>query len=40
MVRRFGFPTLCAAVEKVRYPGLDLAALHWRPALGRSNGTL
>ena len=38
MVRRFGFPTLCAAVEKVCYTGLDLAALHWRPAPGRSNG--
>ena len=29
MVRRFGFPTLYAAVEKVRYPGLDLTALRW-----------
>jgi hypothetical protein len=31
MVRRFGFPNLYAAVEKVRYPGLDLAALRWTP---------
>jgi len=38
MVRRFGFSTLYAAVEKVSYSGLDLAALHWRPAQGRSNG--
>ena len=29
MVRRFGFPTLYAAVEKVHYPGLDLTALRW-----------
>ena len=29
MVRRFGFPTLAAAVEKVEYPGLDLAKLRW-----------
>jgi integrase len=29
MVRRFGFPTLYAAVEKVRYPGLDLTRLRW-----------
>jgi integrase len=29
MVRRFGFPTLAAAVEKVQYPGLDLAKLRW-----------
>jgi len=29
MVRRFGFPTLAAAVEKVEYPGLDLAELRW-----------
>jgi hypothetical protein len=31
MVRRFGFPTLYAAVEKVRYPSLDLTALLWAP---------
>jgi SAM (Sterile alpha motif) domain-containing protein len=31
MVRRFGFPTLYAAVEKVRYPSLDLTALRWTP---------
>ena len=29
MVRRFGFPTLSAAVEKVRYPGLDLSKVRW-----------
>jgi integrase len=29
MVRRFGFPTLAAAVEKVEYPGLDLSKLRW-----------
>jgi integrase len=29
MVRRFGFPTLAAAVEKVQYPSLDLAKLRW-----------
>jgi integrase len=29
MVRRFGFPTLAAAVEKVEYPGVDLAKLRW-----------
>ena len=29
MVRRFGFPTLFAAVEKVQYPGLDLSGLLW-----------
>jgi integrase len=32
MVRRFTFPTLAAAVEKVEYPGLDLAALRWAPS--------
>jgi hypothetical protein len=29
MVRRFGFQTLSDAVEKVRYPGLDLCAIRW-----------
>jgi hypothetical protein len=29
MVRRFGFPTLNAAVEKAQYPGLDLSHLRW-----------
>jgi integrase len=29
MVRRFGLATLHAAVEKVRYPGLDLTMLRW-----------
>jgi len=39
MVRRFGFPTLYAAVEKVRYPSLDLTALRWRrPRLVSSVG--
>jgi integrase len=38
MVRRFGFCTLYAAIEKVSYPGLDLTALNWRRAQCRSNG--
>jgi integrase len=29
MVRRFGFERLSDAVEKVRYPGLDLSSVHW-----------
>jgi integrase len=29
MVRRFGFPTLKAALEKVHYHGLDLSHLLW-----------
>ena len=29
MVRRFGLQALSAAVEKVRYPGLDLSSLRW-----------
>jgi hypothetical protein len=29
MVRRFGFPTLNAAVEKAQYPGLDPSHLRW-----------
>jgi integrase len=33
MVRRFGFPALHAAVEKISYPGLDLSRLRW-PAKG------
>jgi integrase len=32
MVRRFGFSTLNAAVEKAQYPGLDLSALRWSPS--------
>jgi integrase len=32
MVRRFGFPSLHTAVEKVAYPGLDLSGLRWSPA--------
>jgi hypothetical protein len=31
MVRRFGFQALSDAIEKVRYPGLDLTTLHWVP---------
>jgi hypothetical protein len=31
MVRRFGFPTLAGAVDKVEYPGLNLAELRWTP---------
>ena len=31
MVRRFGFHTLCAAVEKARYSSLDLSHLQWAP---------
>jgi hypothetical protein len=38
MVRRFGFPTLYSAVEKVHYPGLDLAALRWMPHQVGSDG--
>jgi integrase len=30
MVRRFGFSALNAALEKARYPGLDLSALRWK----------
>jgi integrase len=37
MVRRFGFSTLFAAVEKVQYPGLDLSALRWTVPAGSSN---
>jgi integrase len=32
MVRRFGFSTLATAVEKVEYPGLNLAGLRWTPS--------
>jgi integrase len=32
MVRRFGFPTLAGAVDKVEYPGLNLAELRWTPS--------
>lgn len=39
MVRRFGFPTLAKAVEKVRYPGLDLSAIRWTEAPSASNRT-
>jgi integrase len=31
MVRRFGLATLHAGVEKVRYPGLNLTMLRWKP---------
>jgi integrase len=30
MVRRFGFPALRAAIEKVHYPGLDLSHVQWK----------
>jgi hypothetical protein len=36
MVRRFGFSTLSEAVEKVRYPGLDLSAIRWTKARSAS----
>jgi len=39
MVRRFGFPTLSEAMEKVRYPGLDLSAIRWTEAQSASNRT-
>ena len=38
MVRRFGFPILYSAVEKARYPGLDLSTLRWTPNQARSDG--
>jgi hypothetical protein len=38
MVRRFGFPILYSAVEKARYPGLDLSSLRWTPNQARSDG--
>jgi integrase len=38
MVRRFGFPILYSAVEKARYPGLDLSSLRWTPAQAGSDG--
>ena len=38
MVRRFGFPILYSAVEKARYPGLDLSSLRWKPNQARSDG--
>jgi integrase len=31
MVRRFGFPTLNVAIEKAKYPGLDLSLVQWTP---------
>ena len=37
MVRRFGFPTLSEAMEKVRYSGLDLSAIGWTEAQSASN---
>jgi integrase len=39
MVRRFGFPTLSEAMEKVRYPALDLSAIRWTEAQSASNRT-
>jgi integrase len=38
MVRRFGLQTLHAAVEKVRYPDLDLSSLRWTPTQAGSDG--
>jgi hypothetical protein len=38
MVRRFKFPNPAAAVEKVEYPGLDLANLRWTSFGGGSGG--
>jgi integrase len=38
MVRRFGFPTLHAAVEKVRYPILDLSTVRWTSPQAGSSG--
>jgi integrase len=40
MVRRFGFPALHAAVEKVAYAELDLSRIRWRPNPGHEPGTL
>src|SRR5262249_23712925 len=40
MVRRFGFPALSEAIEKVRYPGLDLSAIGWAEAQSGSNRTM
>ena len=39
MVRRFGFSTLNAAVEKVAYPGLDLSRVRWTPDHIDTKGT-
>jgi integrase len=38
MVRRFGLQNLYAAVEKVRYAGLDLSSLRWTPTQAGSDG--
>jgi integrase len=38
MVRRFTFPALYAAVEKVEYAGLDLSVVRWTPPNSDSNG--
>jgi hypothetical protein len=38
MVRRFGFPTLSAAVEKAKYPGLDLSHVRWTLPSGSKGG--
>jgi integrase len=35
MVRRFGLETLTDAVNKVKYPGLDLSKVVWRPGIRR-----
>jgi integrase len=36
MVRRFGYPTLNAAMEKAQYPGLDLSHIRWTQPAGAS----
>ena len=38
MVRRFGLQNLYAAVEKVRYAGLDLSSLRWTHTQAGSDG--
>ena len=38
MVRRFGLQNLYAAVEKVRYAGLDLSSLRWTHTQASSDG--
>jgi integrase len=39
MVRRFGFPTLYAAVKKVRYPGVVLSSLRWTAQTGSQSAS-
>jgi hypothetical protein len=38
MVRRFGFQTLSNALERVRYPGVDLTAVRWTPPSSGGSG--